>query len=341
MMSFNIETLDLILGNGRNKKSDTATEYTSSGSIYRTYKPTIAPAVVAWFTAAALGCAASAHAFAGDTRAVPPKPVVDQPAKAPARVAVPQAVGAIVRVYRDSVPWFGENRDVASLESLGKVQGSDLFIHPLSDLALGIPAGTAVVLISSNGQGDPSASVTQNSRAAQRSLAAFVRRGGVLIVDMGDNDSTGGYMAPGATGTPDLVFPEPCEDATLGPAAKGKDGVLGGPADDHPIVNGPDRRPGTADDLNDANIDMPPCAVAHGNLEQGITLPKGAKVLMTATFGGEQRTILAEYGFNRGRVILDTITKEFEGHQPPGVGPSLFMRSLFAYALQRAKKLGA
>jgi hypothetical protein len=35
-------------------------------------------------------------------------------------------------------------------------------------------------------------------------------------------------------------------------------------------------------------------------------------------------------------VILDTITKEFVGHQPPGTGPSLFLGTLLSYALSPA-----
>jgi hypothetical protein len=284
---------------------------------------------LAGLAAALLVGASPVHAIADDTRGVPPRTVVDRSAKAAARVATPEAVRrGVVRIYRDTVPWFGENRDVATFISLGKVRGFDLFIHPLRALALGIPAGTKLVLISSNGEGVSSASTTQNSSAAQRSLEAFVRRGGNLIVDMGDNDPSGGYFAPGATGTPDYIFPNPCNDATFTAAATRGDA--------HRIVRGPDRRRGTADDLNDSNIDMPDsCSVAHGNLEQGITLPRNATRLLTATFDGTQKAILAEYRLGRGLVVLDTVTKEFVGQNPPGRGPSLFMRNLFAYALAR------
>ena len=55
----------------------------------------------------------------------------------------------VIRVYQDSIPWFGENREKATLLALGKVLGTDYFVHPLSDLALGIPSDTAVVLITS------------------------------------------------------------------------------------------------------------------------------------------------------------------------------------------------
>jgi hypothetical protein len=242
----------------------------------------------------------------------------------------------VIRVYQDSIPWFGENRDKSSILSLGKVLGVDYFIHPLSDLASGIPAGTAVVLITSNGFGNPSATTKQNAPAAQAALIAFVDSGGVLIVDMGDNEGSGGYKAPGSAGTPTLILANPANDATLASAARGPDGVLG-TADDHPIVKGPDGLAGTADDLDNNRIDMC-CYVAHGNLAQGLTLPPDASVLMTAGFGGPQQPILAEYCFGSGRVILDTMTKEFVAQQPSGTGPSYFLRSLLAYALSEEAK---
>jgi hypothetical protein len=43
--------------------------------------------------------------------------------------------------------------------------------------------------------------------------------------------------------------------------------------------------------------------------------------------------ILAEYCLGSGRVIVDTVTKEFVAHQPEGPGPSYFLQSLLAYAL--------
>jgi hypothetical protein len=272
----------------------------------------------------------SAAAAAQDTTQVPAEIAVDDyNNEGPA--ALLGVADSIVRIYRDSIPWFGENRDVATLESLGKVIGTDLFIHPLSDLSAGIPRNTHLVLISSNGGGLPPAAASQNDPAAQAALNTFVQSGGVLIVDMGDNLEPGGFIAPGAKGTPDLVFPTPQEDATLSAAAKGPDGVIATP-DDHPIVKGPDGVAGTDDDLNDSNIDAC-CSVAHGNLEQGITLPGSTSVLMMAAFDGNPRGILAEYELGGGLVILDTVTKESFFHSPRESGPSIFMRALFAYAM--------
>ncbi len=244
--------------------------------------------------------------------------------------------GPVIRVYKDSNAWFGENRDHNTLLSLGKVLGLDYFIHPLSALSSPIPAGTSVVLLSSNGAGLSSAVSAQNTAAAQDNLEDFIRAGGVLIVDMGDNVLGGGFRAPGAIGTPSRIFPSPCADATLTAAARGLDVTLG-TGDDHAIVLGPDGLAGAFDDLDDSNIDMASnCFVAHGNLEDGITLPDEATVLMTARFGGVEKPILAEYCLGKGLVVLDTITKEFRSHRGPsgtGFGPTFFMRNLFGYAL--------
>jgi hypothetical protein len=88
---------------------------------------------------------------------------------------------------------------------MGKVQGIDHFVHPIRELADGISPNADVVLLTSNGAGDPDTSVRQNLPESQSTLEAFVRRGGVLVIDAGDNDSLGGYAAPGAVGTPALV----------------------------------------------------------------------------------------------------------------------------------------
>ncbi len=232
----------------------------------------------------------------------------------------------VIRVYQDEMPWFGANRAHTTLvtavpSGLGKTLGSDYFIHPLSDLALGIPSGTTVVLITSNSEGSAAQAAAQSSAPAQAALAAFLEDGGKLIVDMGDNLSDGGFVAPGSVGTPDLVFPDPGDDATLTAQAAA-----------HPMVLGPDGVAGGGDDLDNSNIDAC-CFVAHGNLETGITLLPDATPLMTAGFGGVQRAIFAEYCVGAGLVILDTDTKEFEGQQPTGAGAGILMRNLFSYAL--------
>ncbi|MCG2690174.1 C39 family peptidase, partial [Candidatus Parcubacteria bacterium] len=233
------------------------------------------------------------------------------------------------RTYKDFNAWWGENRDHATLLTIGKVQGSDYFIHPMSALQTGIPSGTAVVLMTSNSYGWASTRNAQKDSTAQANLTSFLQGGGVVIVDMGDNDYYDGYLAPGAVGTPSYIL-ETCQDATLDLAAV---------ATNHPIIIGPDGIPGTADDLNNSNVDMAySCYVAHGNLVDGITLPPDAKVIMTSTFGGVEKPILAEYCYQGGRVIVDTVTKEFVAHQPPGYGYTNVMKNLFSYALSPEAK---
>ena len=232
------------------------------------------------------------------------------------QLATPVVRGPIIRVYQNYIPWFGENRNNATLLFLGKILGTDYFIHPMSDLAVGIPCNTAVVLIPSNSEGSAATAAEENDPKAQANLKSFAKAGGVLIIDMGDNLSSGGYIAPGAKGTPDFIFPDPCRDVTLTHKAF-----------KHPFSKCPIQ-------LNNNNIDMEcGCSVAHGNLEQGITLPCDSTVLMTATFDNIQRAVLAEYCYGRGHVILDTLTKEFICQQPQGTGPSNILVNLFSYAL--------
>ncbi|HUQ82694.1 MAG TPA: hypothetical protein VM076_16205 [Gemmatimonadaceae bacterium] len=239
-----------------------------------------------------------------------------------ASALVSVAATPVIRVYQDEQPWFGLNRAHTTILSLGKVLNSDYFIHPLAALASPIPAGTAVVVITSNSNGTAAEALAQNSPAAQSNLAAFVNAGGTLVVDMGDNLLSGGFRAPGAVGTPNYEFPNPCQDATLLPGTA-----------THPIVMGPDDQPNTADDLTNDNIDAG-CYVAHGNLEEGLTLPGNARRLMTASFASGARAITADYVLGSGCVILDTNTKEFAGQQPVGSGPTVFMRNLFSAAMR-------
>ena len=127
------------------------------------------------------------------------------------------------------------------------------------------------------------------------------------------------------------MFPTPCNDATLEVAQVAI----------HPLIIGADGIAGTSDDLTNDNIDMVgSSSVAHGNLSTGIVLPGDAMVLMTAVFSGISKPILAEYCSPNGRVILDTITKEFRAHQPtvPFNGPTFFMTNLLNYALSSQAK---
>ncbi len=246
----------------------------------------------------------------------------------------------IIRVYKDSNAWFDENRDHATLISIGKVLGQDYFVHPVSDCASGIPADTAVVLFPSNGHGFRATRIHQNSANCQKALESFLERGGVVIVDMGDNDDDGGFQVPGFLGSANDVLGEysVCQDMSLAPDALGPDLELG-TEDDHPLVKGPDGIAGTEDDLNNSNIDMAEyCYGSHGYFEPSM-LPDEATPLITRAFypGGPQEPIMAEYCYGDvGKVIVDTITKEFIGHPPPGLGSTRFLVNLLSYALSDA-----
>jgi hypothetical protein len=281
-------------------------------------------------------------------------------------VAAPTAdPRTVVRIYKDHDAWRSISdggRDEASLVSMGKVKGTDFFVHPVSSLASGIPAGTRVVIITANSAGNTATSAAQRSDAAQEKLVEFLQTGGTLLVDLADNEPAEGYRAPGASGFPLYeVPPRPiCDDATLTPAALGADGALG-TADDHRFVRGPDGVPANADDLDNVKIDLSNggsdqqdpdmtepsspigCSVAHGDLQDhgdagGIKLPGNARVLATATWGSEQRPVLAEYCHAGGRVVVNTLTLGYFDHKPrEGMSVPLRMsfiqKSLYAYAL--------
>jgi hypothetical protein len=277
-------------------------------------------------------------AFAGETNSArPPEGAQPEVPNYTAKAAVPAPEADLMMaeespvfmVYKDFNAWWGDNRDSATLEAMGKTFGTDWFVRPVSDCANGVPSGVDVVVFTSNSEGFVSTTAAQNDPACQASLEAFLATGGTLIVDMADNDDAGGFVAPGATGTP-IYAGNGTEDATIAPNAKGTDGVLR-TADDHPLIKGPDGIAATADDLTNSNMDGGNWT-AHGHLADGITLPNNAVRLVTGDFGGVQKPIVAEYNYGGGRVILDTITKEFYTHQPSGFGPSYFLRSLFAYA---------
>lgn len=230
----------------------------------------------------------------------------------------------VIRVYQNSIPW--NNRNNATILSLGKVLGVDYFIHPIIDLAIGIPKDTKVILIASNSQGSKVAADEENLHVVQRNLDCFVQAGGVLVVDMADNLRDGGYYAPGSCGTPDLIFPDNLVANKL---------FLTKESYCSPFVNGP-----TITLTND-NISMDPNTrySAHGNLVDGIGIPNRSEILMTAIFNGVHKPVLACYYLGKGFVIVDTITKEFFGQAPVGNGPSNIITNLiyYAYYLTRIK----
>jgi len=204
----------------------------------------------------------------------------------------------------------------------------------VSETWSGIPEDTDVAIMTSASSGDYLGQIThQNGPSGQASLQAFVQGGGTLLLGLADNDENYGYIAPGAIGTPSLVMPSDCGGATLANSLYGAD-RLAGTDDDHPLLKGPDRIPATADDLTPFDVGLHGgCYVAHGNLADGFTLPAGARVLMSANFGGLQKPVLAEYTLGDGRVIVTTLTMEYLERTGDSSGASRFLTNLFSYAL--------
>jgi len=239
----------------------------------------------------------------------------------------------VIRVYKNTVAWWDEDRDAASLAAIGKIPGFDSFVHPMSDLWFGVPDDTDVVFLASSAGAEPDQIDQQSSPLAQASLDAFVRRGGTLIVGLADNLPDVGYAVPGASGTPSYLMPSSCGGLFLEDGAFGADGAAA-TDDDHPLLLGPDGVVGTRDDLNDSNVGLfEGCYATHGNLMDGFDLPEHAQALIAADFGGVAAPVLAEYGHGAGRVIVTTITLEFEGQYPAGGGPTRLLVNLFDYAL--------
>jgi len=250
------------------------------------------------------------------------------------QLAIPMAAAPVIRVYKNLDAWTP--REEQSLSALGKTQGTDWFVHLISDCASGIPAGTQVVYFTSNAYGDGVSTAQQRDPACQAALATFLAGGGKLVVDMGDNDGASGFLAPGSTGTPTYLFPDVIgigNDVSPTAEALGADLTAGTP-DDHPFLEGPDGVPGTGDDVTDANSDGC-CYQAHGSLDQGITLPPSAKPLLVARFQTVPRPILAEYCQGPGRVIVNTMTNGYYGWLPNDTFPSagFAQTSMLAYVL--------
>ena len=240
----------------------------------------------------------------------------------------------VVRVYKNYNAWWGEDRDSATLSDMGLSRGYDWFVHDVSEMWSGIPDGTQLAVITSASSGDYLGQITeQNGPVSQASLQAFVQGGGTLLVGLADNDENYGYKVPGADGTPDLVLPSDCGGATMANTLFGDD-RLAGTDDDHPLLMGPDGMPATEDDLTPFDIGLRGgCYSAHGNLNDGIALPEGARVLMTANFDGSQQPVLAEYEVGEGTVLVTTLTMEYLEHSASGRGSSKFLTNLFDYAL--------
>lgn len=205
--------------------------------------------------------------------------------------------GSVV-IYKDHSGWFGNNKHESVLQNqLQLVRGTDYQINPLSALQSAIPASTSLIIFESNGYGYAADAAAVNNATAQANLDAWIQGGGWLVAAVGDNLYNDGYKIPGMTGKADEIGN--CTGLTLTDLT-------------HPFVVGPDRAPGTSDDLNNANIDTGGyCSHNHGSLA-GI-LPAGATVLMTEQ-GGSQRPVYATYRYGAGMVVVTTLTIDFSAH---------------------------
>ncbi|MGL4737049.1 MAG: hypothetical protein ACRCW2_06285 [Cellulosilyticaceae bacterium] len=231
-------------------------------------------------------------------------------------------IKGVIRVYQNDIPW--QCRTHITLLSLGKTLGLDYFIHPFSDLLHPIPNDTKIILLAANSSGNPQATLQVNLPIAQYHLKKFVIYGGILIADLATNQTTEGYIIPGATGAVTRRFPDVKEAHKL---------YLTKEALSSYFVHGPTLT------LYPYTISMDPSTTyaVHGNLVDSILLPTHAIPLMTAAFDSIQKTVLAYYALGGGYVLLDTITKEFYGQAPSGFGPAFLITNLiyFAYSLSQ------
>ena len=206
-----------------------------------------------------------------------------------------------IAIYKNYDAWAGSNKDEATLQGppFNFTPGVDYFVRTMGELITGIPNTTSLIIITSASDGDAANQITdQNDPSAVTNLEAWVTNGGWLVVHAGDNGAGIGYIVPGLSGIADDV--EGCTGLTL-------------VVQDHALIRGPDAALGTADDLDDENIDNGGrfCSDNHGALS-GI-LPVDAEVLMIEQ-GDGQRPVYATYTLGTGRVIVTTLTLEFAAH---------------------------
>lgn len=206
-----------------------------------------------------------------------------------------------IAIYKNYNAWFGENKDESVLQGapFNLERGAGYFVRSMSELRSGIPSTTSLIILTSAAQGNYLNQITQqNDSLAVLNLELWVRGGGWLVAHLGDNARGIGYKIPGLSGIADDALN--CTGLTLTVA-------------DHALIRGPDAQLGTADDLNNANIDNGGrfCYDNHGSLA-GI-LPENAEILMVEQ-GGSQRPVYATYTLGLGRVIVTTLTLEFGPH---------------------------
>jgi hypothetical protein len=211
--------------------------------------------------------------------------------------------GAIA-IYKNYNAWFGENKDETVLQSapFNFTKDFDYVVRPMSQLASEIPSTTSLIIITSASAGGDHLNQISEQKAGSANLEAWVRNGGWLVMHAGDNAFGDGYIVPGLLAPGQTDDQHSCTGVTLTAAAA-----------DHALIRGPDATLGTGDDLNDTNIDNGGrfCSDNHGSLA-GL-LPENATVLMKEQ-GDGQRPVYATYTLGTGRVIVTTLTLEFQAH---------------------------
>jgi fibronectin-binding autotransporter adhesin len=211
-----------------------------------------------------------------------------------------------IAIYKNYLAWgdINENKDELALQAspfkfapgLG-----DYHVRTMDQLALGIPGATSLLIITSASKGDASFQITQQNEGFAN-LDAWVRGGGWLVVHAGDNATGMAYQIPGMLG--------PVPDSLTCTGVSVAAGIT-----DHALLRGPDALLATGDDFQPGSVvdlgGSGACHDNHGDLA-GV-LPGNAVALLQET-GDNNAPVYATYTLGAGRVIVTTLTIEFQ-HQ--------------------------
>jgi hypothetical protein len=224
--------------------------------------------------------------------------------------------GAIA-IYKNYDAWFGENKDELFLQAapFNLVRDFGYSVRPMGELQSGIAEGTSLIIITSASLGGDAFNQISEQKAGFANLDGWVRAGGWLVIHAGDNAPGDGYTVPGLLGSRQTDDDQGCTRPDGNPFVTD----LSLTTATHAFVRGPDATLGTADDLTNDKIDAGRrysfCSDNHGSLA-GL-LPQNAEVLMVEESEARgSRPIYATYILGAGRVIVTTLTLEFESHEP-------------------------
>ncbi len=197
-----------------------------------------------------------------------------------------------VILFKSYEHWWGDEETV--LQNLGISYDR----YPFSYLTepQWVTHGYELAILSSDDNGDPEVLTQQTSSASLQNMYNFGRYGGVLLVNMADNNDLGSFIAPGPdgepVGNPDKKFWNNLECTNFGTATV--DGMQTS------IFDGIDKSSSYA------------CWTNHGNLQDAqYPLPQTSKIFWTQTFDDGEKPIMAEYSVGNGKVLLHTVTLEY------------------------------